>query len=80
MMAALAFSSLAPLWLGSRGVGWRGWGCGGHLLAGPCNVFRSTVLAASLSVMKKKGLLLMKASSVSRFGRQPEKNYVTEMP
>lgn len=28
-MAALAFSSLAPLWLGSRGVGRRVWGGGG---------------------------------------------------
>lgn len=37
-MAALAFSSLAPLWLGSRGVGWRVWGgvgVGGTYWQGP---------------------------------------------
>lgn len=79
-MAALAFSSLAPLWLGSHGVGWWWWG-GGALIGRALRCFQKhSVLAASLSVMKKKGLLLMKASSVSRIGRQPEKHYVTEMP
>lgn len=55
-------------------------GGGGGALIGRANMFSEAQTSGSITQYEAEECrLLMKASSVSRIGRQPEKHYVTEM-
>lgn len=69
-MPELAFSSLAPHWGRGGGTYWQG----------PAMFSEAQSSGSITQYDAEKCRLLMKASSVSRIGRQPEKHYVTEMP
>lgn len=71
---------LSAIWprSGWRGVGWRGGG--GTYWQGPAMFSEAQSSGSIAQYDAEKCLLLMKASSVSRIGLQPERHYVTEIP